>query len=799
MLAEPIASAPISPALCQLKLMGTQRTQRMSKNFHPPMMFSPARAVPSQRPETYELLAEEPVHLRDYLHILVRRKGLILGIFLGVILLTAAAVLLVTPVYRATALLQITQDNNIAQFGDHDPLAALKGGGDLTRFQETQVKILSSRSLAWRLIETLNLRDHPDFKVQGESEPPIPLQKLKNDLLDIFQQKLDIRPVKDSHLVEASFDSSDQSLAQRVVNALAREYVQLAIDKRSESFSLVKDWLEKQLHSLANRVQESQQKLYKFGQKSDFFALEDKDNVIIQKYIELNGLLTKAQSDRMAKEAQYRQIEEKGPEAPLVTNNPLILALRQELVSQTAKTASLKKIYLPGHPEMQAETARFHELQGRLNNEVKRIQEAVKADYEAAKRTEALLSEAFNEQKDKMANLQKDMVEFQILKRDAQTTEQLYQALLARMKETTVASTMVASNVAVIDPADLPAEPYFPQKGLFLGLSGVIGLCLGFGAAFLAEYLDDSLKTTEEVERVCRLPSLGPVPLLFEETGAKNARSQLCAHKLLGCLPFGRSQSQAAPQNGDGVDLAVLNDPQSIISEAIRQVRTSIMLSSAEGPPQGIIVTSPNPQEGKSTIASNLAVSLASDGRKVVLLDCDLRQPRLHQVFGTPTQSGLSTFLTGHSRQGEIVRSTKASNLWFIPAGPVPPNPFELLNSQAFKGLLAGLRREFQHIIIDTPPALGFADARAISKLMDGVLLVMKQNSTPREAGRLTCQLFSQIQAPLLGIILNQVNGHLSSKYELYYHPKYYRAYYSGGCGRPRADAQGQENHAAEG
>jgi succinoglycan biosynthesis transport protein ExoP len=771
----------------------------MSKNYHLPMMISPSRAVLSQRPETYELLPEEPIHLRDYLHILVKRKRLIIGVFLGAILLTAAAVLLVTPIYRATALLQITQDNAIAQFGEHDPLAALKGGQDLTRFQETQVKILSSRSLAWRLIQTLNLRDHPEFKVQGDADLPLSAQKLKNDLLDIFQRKLDIRPVKDSYLVEASFESADQSLAQRVTNALAREYVQLAIDKRTESFSLVKDWLQKQLHCLADRVQDSQQKLYEFGQKSDFFALEDKDNVIIQKYIELNGLLTKAQSERMAKEAQYRQIEEKGPEAPPVTNNPLILALRQELVSQTAKTASLKRIYLPGHPEMQAETAKLQELQGRLNNEVKRIQEAVKADYEAAKRTEVLLSEAFKEQKDRMANLQKDLVEFQILKRDAQTTEQLYQALLARMKETTVASTMVASNVAVIDPADLPAEPYFPQKGLFLGLSGIIGLCLGLGAAFLAEYLDDSLKTTEEVERVCRLPSLGPVPLLSEETGAKNGRSHLHAHRLLTCLPFGRNQSQAAALNGDWVDLAVLNEPKSIISEAIRQVRTSIMLSAANGPPKGIIVTSPNTQEGKSTIASNLAVSLALDGRKVVLLECDLRKPRLHRVFETPPQPGLSTFLTGSSEWEEIIRPTKAPNLWFIPAGPVPPNPFELLNSEAFKALLDELRREFQHVIVDTPPALGFADARVISKLMDGVLLVMKQNSTPREAGRLTCQLFSQIQAPLLGIILNQVNGHLSGKYELYYHPKYYRDYYGGGeRGRPSAEAQGRDNHAAE-
>jgi succinoglycan biosynthesis transport protein ExoP len=456
----------------------------MQKNQYPPMVVPPPGALRPLEIDTYDLSPAGRVHLRDYLHLLARRKRWIIGIFLGVVLVTAAVVFIMTPIYRATAMLQITQDNSIAQLSENDPLAQLKGGQELTKFQETQMKILGSRSLAWRIIEALNLKDHQDLKSLRESDESQPSEKFKNDLLELFQEKLDIKPVKDSYLVEVSYKSSDKELAQQVANTMAREYVQLAIDRRSESFSLVKEWLEKQLQQLAQRVQDSTRKLYEFGQKSDFFALEDKDNVIIQKYIELNGLLTKAQSERMAKEAQYRQIEEEGPEAPLITNNPLILALRQEMVAQTAKVASLRRIYLPGHPEMQAENARLQELRGRLNGEVRRIQETVKADFEAAKRTENLLSEAFSNQKKSMVNLQKDLINFQILKRDAQTTEQLYQALLARMKETTVASTMVASNVAVIDPADLPAEPYIPKKGLLLGLSSVIGLFLGLGAAF---------------------------------------------------------------------------------------------------------------------------------------------------------------------------------------------------------------------------------------------------------------------------------------------------------------------------
>jgi capsular exopolysaccharide synthesis family protein len=751
----------------------------MQKNQYPPMVVPPSGALRFYETDTYDLPPERRAHLRDYLHILAKRKRWVIGILLGVVLVTAAVVFLMTPIYRGTALLQITQDSAIAQVGENDPLTALKGGQELTRFQETQMKILGSRSLAWRIIEAFNLKDHQDFKYLRETTPPPPDPKLKNDLLDLFQEKLEIRPLKDSYLVEISFRSSDESLAQRVTNAMAREYVQLAIDRRTESFSLVKDWLENQLHQLAGRVQDSQKKLYAFGQKSDFFALEDKDNVIIQKYIELNGLLTKAQSERMAREAQHRQIEEEGPEAPLITNNPLILALRQEMVAQTAKVASLKKIYLPGHPEMQAETAKLQELRGRLHGEIRRIQETVRADFEAAKRTENLLGEAFNSQKNRMVNLQQDLVDFQILKRDAQTTEQLYQALLARMKETTVASTMVASNVAVIDPADLPAEPYMPKKGLLLGLSSVLGLFLGIGAAFLAEYLDDSLKTTEEVERVCQFPSLGLVPLL-PVNGAvdNNGRFLLKPSQLLSHFPFLGSHVQAEPVNGDGADLVVLKQPRSIIAEAIRHVCTSLMLSASGGPPRVILLTSPNPQEGKSTISCNLAASLALDGRQVVLLDCDLRKPRLHRVFHTLPQPGLTTFLTGNGSREDIIKSTQVPNLWFVPAGPVPPSPMELLGSEAFKELLQMLSRDFQHVIIDTPPALGFADARVISSLADGVLLVMKHQSTPREAGRLTCKLFAQIRAHVLGIILNQVNHNGLERYEYYFHPKFYGSYY---------------------
>jgi len=741
----------------------------MEKDSNPLVPAASSRPVPREF-DYYDLEPESRRSPQDFLHVLMRRKWWIIGTLLGVMGVTLLAILLMTPVYKSSTLLQITKDSSGPQIGESDNLPFLKGSED-SKFQETQYKIFTSRGVAARVIDALHLQDAPEFKVIAEKEPDAPPGEIKSKMIDLFLTKLAVTPIKDTYLVEVAFKSQDQILAKKVTDALAREYMQLVIDSRTQSFALVKDWLGRQLQQMADKVQASQKKLFEFGQEHDFYALEDKDNVIIQKYIELSGLLTKAQSERMAKEALYRQIKEKGPNAPVVTNNPLIMNLRQELAAQTAKVSGLTRTLLPGHPEMQTERASLAELRGRLNGEVNRLQESIQADYEAAVKAEKLLAEALTEQKHNLTKLQHNLVDFQILKRDAQTSEKLYQALLERMGETTVASTMVAGNVAIIDPPETPYSPYLPQPLVFLLLSGVIGLSLGVGLAFFAEYMDTSIKTTDEVERVVQLPSLGVVPLYLN--GRRRGNGDLMT-RLGNWLPWGKHRPAPLPTRD--LDLIMLKYPRSAMSEAIRHLRTSLMLSVSEGPPAIIVLTSPHPREGKSTIAVNLAIALAQDGRRVAILDCDLRKPRLHEVFQIDIQPGLTSYLSGHASMAEILKPTEVDNLVFIPAGPVPPNPAELLNSQTYNNLLQRLRRDFQHLIIDTPPTLGFADARVLALQADGVLLVAKHQSTSKEAGRLARQYFSQVNAKMLGMILNQV-GTLELRRYPYYH-KFYDRYY---------------------
>lgn len=755
----------------------------MSTPDRPPTLTPPSGQPlpppPFSQPGSMDYDAEiyRSQDMREYLHVLWKRKWWIISTSLIIFLAATFYTVTRTPIFRAVTILQITQDNPGSQVTVDDKISKLTGTDSLEKFQQTQYKILQSESLAQRVIKALNLEQHPDFKDIREKHPDKTDSAVESDLIAAFLTKLQVSPVRNSYLVEMSFQSPDKAMAQKVINAIADEYMYLSIDRRNESFALVRRWLDQQLKEMAAKVEEAQKKLYKFGQQTDIYTLDDKDNVVVQKFIDLGSLLTKAQAEKMAKEAQFEQIQEKGPNAPLIVNHPLMAQLRQQAVSQRAKVSALQRVFRGEHPELLAEKANLAELQGRLQGEVQRLQESVKADYEAAQRTEKLLSDSFAEQKEQMARLQENLTNFQILKRDAQTNEQLYQALLARVKEANIASTMVPSNVTVIDPGRLPEKPFKPKTLRDLALAAVLGLTLGVGLAFLVEHLDGSIKSIDDVERYCGLPSLGIVPLL-----GGNGKKSLKIAKAYKKSGFLRSFSGLRRARGNGgasaMDLVVYEQPQSMVSEAIRHVYSSIMLSASGRPPAAILVTSPNPGEGKSTLVSNLAQSYALNDRQVVMIDCDLRKPKLHKIWQLEAQPGLSDYLTGSAALEEILRPTAIPNLSVITAGAKPPNPTNLINSDTFKELLQDLRQRFHHIIIDTPPVLGFADARFLSALVDGTLLVARHNVTHRSAARMACQLLNQTH--ILGAVLNGVGhyGHAYGGYYFHNHHKYYANYY---------------------
>ena len=732
----------------------------MQNNQSNEIMAPPAASIPTTKVAYLTPEDEESRHLRDYWIILLKRKWWFFSVLAAVLGVSLLIIFLMPPIYMVTVQLQIIQDNPSSILGGSasDPLGALTGSSEIDRFYETQYNILQSRTMAYGIMDALHLQDHPSYKKMQDDNKDDPPEVIRQMYADDLLTKMKVDPVKNSFLVNISFRSTHKDLAFKVPQAMQREYLRVCMDTRRQSYSMLEDWLESELLQVGKRLQTSEQAVYENGQKSDFLSMEDAQNpqmnVVVVKYIDVSKLLTTAQADRANKEAQYKQILEKGADAPLITGNGLISSLRNQLIDLQTQNSATGTTYGPNYPEYKGQLTKMKDLQQRLTQEINRIETSIKSDYEAATRTENFLRQEYELAKSKVIDMQNGLIEHHILKRDLLTNQTLYDGLLSRVKEASIASTMVSSNVSVVSAAEMPYKPWLPKPLLFIILALFLGSLLGAGTAFFVEYLDSSLKNTEEMEKLCGIPALGVIPM----TSSREASDQ---RNLLGLVSYTK--------------------PTAMISEAFFHVRSSIMLSASDGPPKVITVTSPNPSEGKTVTSSNIAVTLACAGRKSVILDCDLRKPKVHQSLGESNGKGLTNYLTGNATLAEVVRpSSTVPNLYFISAGPTPPNPNDLLNSSSFGKLLQELRQDFDHIILDSPPVVGFADARLLGSKGDGVVLVFRHHSTTREAARLAVQLMAQNNCRILGAVLSMARKDLMGygAYYQYYH--YYHKQYDG-------------------
>ncbi len=725
------------------------------------------------------LQEEKEINLRDYWKVIRKRRWTIFAFFLIVVVATAIGTFTMRPIYRATATILINKENpQIVNFKEVVTVNTM----DLDYYQ-TQYRILESRSLARKAAQTLRLAEHPEFLPQPETSPvqawmgkakafltrelsflgpsspegegkqdTLPETKLIHD----FLSKLKIEPIRNSRLVKVHFDSHYPELSTRVPNTLASAYIQQNLENRFTSTEQAKEWLTRQLEELKGKVERADETLQAFGSKHDIISLEEKENLTMQRLAELNEALAKAESERMAKEASYNQTQERHFDSlPSILGNKLIQELKQTSIQLEAQYMKLGEKYKPDYPEMRRLKNQIETIQKRLQAEIQKIITGIKIEYDSSLRKESLLRAVFEEQKAKAMEMKQKAIRYNILKRESDTNKELYKGLLQRMKEAGISAGITASNIQVVDPAELPARPYRPNKRLNLLLASVIGLFLGVGMAFFFEYLDNTVKVPEDVEEAAGLPSFGMVPEISQER-----RKLLVAGK-------------AYP-----VELIAHGDPQSMLSEAYRTVRTSILLSFAGKPPKTMVISSPNPAEGKTTTAINTGIALSQAGSRVIIIDADMRNPRIHRVFARDHGMGLSNFLSGNAELESIIRSSKVPNFCYIPAGPIPPNPSELLGSGLFKSMMHSLGDRFDRIMVDSPPVLGFADTVILSTLVDGVILVVTAGKTPKENLQRTKEMLSQVDARILGVVINRVDLRRSD-YGSYY--KSYHYYYGRG------------------
>lgn len=683
---------------------------------------------------------------------LVKRRWVVLTFLCIVFATVTIASFVMTPQYTATATVKIEKESpNVLTFQE-----VLAIDASTYDFYRTQYKILESRALAGRVVDSLHLTAHPEYarlakeviKKEGEDGPRIARQVL----VERFLKGLDIKPLRDSRLVEVSFTSPDEHLAAEAANGIARAYIEMNFDDKYTATEQAREWIGMRLDGLRHRVAKSEKDLQSYSLGRDILSLDEKQNIIVERLNALNQELTNAEGERMEKEARYRQVEGKDPETlPEIIQNPLLRSLKESYAELEREYTRKSEKYKPAYPEMVRLRSQLDRARERISLEVQKAVVGMRNEYQAALRRETSLRSSLEKQKAEVRKLNESSIEYNILKNEAETNRNLYNEMLQRSKEASIAAGLRASNISIVDPAEIPLKTSKPKKKLNMFLGLVVGLFGGAGLAFFLEYLDNTLNTPEEVERYIQIPSIGVIPSF----------SSLPPHKARG-LPSGERE---------GIETISHCDSLSLISEAFRSVRTSVLLSSVDHPPHTILITSSQPGEGKTTAALNLAITLSKAGGRVVLVDADLRKPRCHGPLGLDNTIGLSSYLKGEVPFEELLQPTRVPALDIIVAGQVPKNPADLLSSKRMDSLIESLSGRYRYLILDSPPILGFSDTLSLSTLVDGVILVVKGGATPKDRITRARNLLRDVHSKFFGVILNNVEV---DKDPYYYYSHYY-------------------------
>jgi succinoglycan biosynthesis transport protein ExoP len=716
---------------------------------------------------------EEEVHLRDYLSVIMKRKWVVLTFLASVMIITMVITFTTIPQYTSTAVIKIGETQN-----GSDPLKILQTSQQPDYYQ-TQYEILKSDTLAENVIRKLDLGKNPDFRrtdnvllqaigrvvdsvVDGVSAliswisvgnpakaDHRPRTEMPLYLINSFLKRVDVVPVKNSQLVQVSFSSSSPELSQNVAKAIADAYIGLTVESRVDTSKQAKEFLRDQIALTTKKLESSEKKLNDYASRNGVIYLDgDKQSVLVQKLSEINSALSAATSDRMQREALYRQIKESGDDNPAIMNNGLIQGLKSQYASLESEYFNKLRTFTPDYPAMKNLKSQMDAIRDRIQKEQKALVEGIVSDFKASVKRETYLNNAFEAQKRKILDFQDNAAEYQMLKREVDVNQQLQKDLLQKFNEVNIATMSQATNIQVLDSPRYPTEPSKPQKMLNFLLSLVFGLMGGVGLAFLIEYFDYTIKDTREIEKRTSLPSLGMVPY----------HAHLGSTEKPGLAYSGLTRS---------------------VSEAFRSIGTFILLSSSSKPPKTILVTSPGEKEGKTTVCINVAQALSEAIGNGILIDADMRRPKLHRAFDLDNKTGLSSYLSGNlnldAMNGKLIRQIPQKGLSVITAGPVPPNPSKLLYSSRMKELLDILSTQYNFVIIDATPLIGMPDGVLMSKLVDGTILVVRAGETPKNALSTAKQIFSDVSTNLLGVVLNGVKKN-DLRYS--YHYNYYSSYF---------------------
>ena len=747
-------------------------------------------------PRVYPDPPSQESAIGEPLRILRKRKWIILSCLVTIFSVVAIASLKMPKVYEANGTIEINKPDASLNFQNSTTFSL--DYFDPTEL-ETDMKILQSDLLALQVIRELNLDRRADLAGQA---PPPPSLDLAPDPLQIdpsrasaevgeFKGSLRVNLSPNTRIIEVHYRSRDPQLAATVVNTLMQTYVENNFKARFDSTMQASDWLQKQLVDLQMKVETSQEKLVRYQREHEILGIDEKQNITMAKLDELNNALTAAESDRMDKEALYQLVQSGDPDSiaasaggveDSATNSQsasqLLETLRGKQADLKIQSADLSTQFGPSYPKLTQLNNQLKEIDSQIQGEMKKIASKVRGQYTTALQRENMLHDALEKQKQEANKLNESAIEYTLLKRDVETNRQLYEGLLQKLKEAGVSAGLKSNNFRIVDSARPPTGPIEPNIPRNLMFALVLGLASGVGLAFLLEGLDHTVRTTEQAQMISGLASLGMIPL-----GSKTAREGPNPKRLV------------IASSKEAVELVTQVRPQSQMAESYRALRTSLLLSNLGGPPKVIMVTSALPREGKTTTSINSAVVLAQKGVRVLLIDADLRRPSIHKTLGMGPHSGLSNVLTGSTTLDQaITRTSILPNLFVLPAGTPPPNPAELLASSNMRDVLAQLRGEYDHIVIDTPPSLSVTDAVVLSPRADAVVLVIRSGQTTKQALRRSRDILTQVNAKVVGVLLNAVDLSSPDYYYYYEYQGKYARYYREG----ESSEHDEENDAVE-
>lgn len=643
-------------------------------------------------------------------------------------------------------------------------------------YYQTQFEILKSRELAAELVKRLKLVDHPVYDPRQQpkpfwhawlpegfvdSGPPPTAEAVEQRVIRRVQGDLAVQLVRNSQLVRISFDSTDRTLAAQVPNALADIYIDADMAARLGMTQRAMNFINTQVAELRKKLRESEDALQAFRDRERIIDTKGLSQSGASRQLEdLNRQLLDARAKRQEAEAVFAQVGAvlKGGSAsaaleslPAMQRHPLVLRFREQETEAEKKRDEAAQRYGSEHPRMIAAESELKSARESLRRQLTAVSQTISRELDVARANEQSFERALATAKSDIANFNRKEFALSSLERDVANNRQLYEMFIQRLKETNISEGMQTAIARVVDPAVVPQLPAGPNKRLIVGLALLGALLAGLSLALLLERLDNTVKTSREVEQKLGLPTLGSVQL------TRSKRNQ-------------------------AMERLFLDEPQTSFAEAIRTIRSAVMLSALDSPKKIVLVTSSVPEEGKTTVAANLAMSLGQV-KKTLLVDADMRRPKIGRILGgkSTSHAGLSGLCTDEAAPRDVLQQIPDTNVWVLPSGKVPPNPQELLASNRFEDVLAKLAAEFDIIVIDTPPVQLVSDAMVLSRLATEVIYVVKADETPYPLARQGIRKLQRVGAPLIGVVLNQLDvlkadryyGEYSGYGRRYYNKKY--------------------------